>query len=87
MTTPLPLRRQQPNSQPGFRHRATGSRGKERRIARLVKTDKDDFAPRVGLAWQVLPHTVLRTATAFFQRPGTSLRRSLPALLQRTVCR
>ncbi len=26
----------------------------------LVKTDKADFAPRVGLAWQVMSHTVLR---------------------------
>jgi len=32
----------------------------------LVKTDKADFAPRVGLAWQILPHTVLRSGYGRF---------------------
>jgi hypothetical protein len=32
----------------------------------LVKTDKADFAPRIGLAWQVLPHTVIRSGYGRF---------------------
>lgn len=32
----------------------------------LVKTDKDDFAPRAGLAWQVLPRTVVRSGYGRF---------------------
>jgi hypothetical protein len=35
----------------------------------LVKTDKDDIAPRIGLAWQILPHTVLRTGYGRFFSP------------------
>jgi outer membrane receptor protein involved in Fe transport len=32
----------------------------------LVFTDKNDFAPRVGFAWQVLPHTVVRSGYGRF---------------------
>jgi hypothetical protein len=32
----------------------------------LVKTDKADFAPRLGLAWQVMPHTVVRAGYGRF---------------------
>jgi len=32
----------------------------------LVKTDKDDFAPRIGLAYQLLSHTVLRAGYGRF---------------------
>jgi len=32
----------------------------------LVKTDKADFAPRFGFAWQVLPHTVVRSGYGRF---------------------
>ncbi len=32
----------------------------------LVKTDKADFAPRIGLAWRVLPHTVIRSGYGRF---------------------
>jgi outer membrane receptor protein involved in Fe transport len=32
----------------------------------LVKTDKDDFAPRIGLAWQVMSHTVVRAGYGRF---------------------
>jgi hypothetical protein len=32
----------------------------------LVNTDKNDFAPRIGLAWQILPNTVLRAGYGRF---------------------
>jgi Carboxypeptidase regulatory-like domain/TonB dependent receptor-like, beta-barrel len=32
----------------------------------LVTTDKDDFAPRIGLSWQVLSHTVVRSGYGRF---------------------
>jgi Carboxypeptidase regulatory-like domain/TonB dependent receptor len=32
----------------------------------LVKTDKDDIAPRIGIAWQIRQHTVLRTGYGRF---------------------
>ncbi|HZR58868.1 MAG TPA: TonB-dependent receptor [Terriglobales bacterium] len=32
----------------------------------LVTTDKDDFAPRIGLSWQVLPKTVVRSGYGRF---------------------
>ena len=32
----------------------------------LVKTDKDDFAPRIGLAYQLMSHTVLRAGYGRF---------------------
>jgi outer membrane receptor protein involved in Fe transport len=32
----------------------------------LVKTDKDDFSPRIGLAWQILPNTVIRSGYGRF---------------------
>ena len=32
----------------------------------LVKTDVDDFAPRIGLAWQVMSHTVVRAGYGRF---------------------
>ena len=32
----------------------------------LVFTDKDDFAPRIGLAWQVMPRTVIRAGYGRF---------------------
>ncbi len=38
---------------------ATGSRG-------LVNSDLNNFAPRIGLAWQVSPKTVLRTGYGVF---------------------
>ncbi|HZR58860.1 MAG TPA: TonB-dependent receptor [Terriglobales bacterium] len=40
--------------------------GKDGHSRGLVKTDKDDIAPRIGLAWQVLPHTVLRAGYGRF---------------------
>jgi hypothetical protein len=32
----------------------------------LVNTDRDDFAPRLGLAWQVMSHTVVRAGYGRF---------------------
>jgi outer membrane receptor protein involved in Fe transport len=32
----------------------------------LIKTDKNNFAPRVGIAWQVTPETVIRTGYGRF---------------------
>lgn len=33
--------------------------------------DRNNFSPRVGLAWQVLPKTVVRTGYGFFYFPGS----------------
>jgi Carboxypeptidase regulatory-like domain/TonB dependent receptor len=40
--------------------------GKDGHSRGLVKTDKADFAPRIGLAWQILPRTVLRAGYGRF---------------------
>ncbi len=40
--------------------------GKDGASRGLVKTDGADFAPRIGLAWQVLPHTVVRSGYGRF---------------------
>jgi hypothetical protein len=57
----------------------------------LVKPDRNNFAPRLGIAWTVLPKTVLRTAYGIsyihFNRMGGEnlLAYNLPNILNPTI--